>query len=192
MPHPFRATDLPRWADPSVPASSLDSQGASRRTFLRLGMAGGLALAGATHAGAAAAAGRPGDPQLAWLVGDHHVHSRYSHDAKYDFDQLAKKGAELGLDWMVFTEHSNLGHRDKGAAAEHEEIMAARARNPRQLIFQGLEWYIPAAEHGTVFAAPGPYEVELLREFERRWDGKLNGWSADLPENEERAVQALR
>lgn len=192
MPHPFRASDLPTWADPSVPASSLDPQGASRRTFLRLGMTGGLALATAAHAGTAVASGRPGDPQLAWLVGDHHVHTRYSHDAKYDFDQLATKGAELGLDWMVFTEHSNHGHRDKGAAAEHEEIMAARARHPRQLIFQGLEWYIPAAEHGTVFSAPGPYEVELLREFERRWDAKLNGWDADLPENEQRAVQALR
>lgn len=192
MPAPFRATDLPRWADPSVPTSSLDPQGASRRTFLRLGMVGGLALATGSYAGTAAASGRPGDPQLAWLVGDHHVHTRYSHDAKYDFDQLAKKGAQLGLDWMVFTEHSNHGHADRGAAAEHEEILAARARNPRQLIFQGLEWYIPAAEHGTVFAAPGPHEVELLREFERLWDGKLNGWAAALPENEERAVAALR
>ena len=196
MPAPFRATDLPRWADPSVPASSLDSQGASRRTFLRLGMVGGLTLAAGTHAGTASATGRPApgrpDPQLAWLVGDHHVHSRYSHDAKYDFDQLARKGARFGLDWMVFTEHSNHGHAEKGAAAEHAEIIAARARNPRQLIFQGLEWYIPAAEHGTVFAAPGPHEVELLREFERRWDGKLNGWADDLPENEARAVEALR
>lgn len=201
MPTPFHATDLPRWADPSVPASSLDQQGASRRAFLRLGMVGGLTLAAGAHAGAASATGLPGpdrphpgrpDPQLAWLVGDHHVHSRYSHDAKYDFDQLARKGARFGLDWMVFTEHSNHGHAEKGAAAEHAEIMAARARNPRQLIFQGLEWYIPAAEHGTVFAAPGPHEVELLREFERRWDGKLNGWADDLPENEARAVEALR
>ncbi|WP_369374729.1 PHP domain-containing protein [Promicromonospora sp. Populi] len=193
MPAPFRATDLPDWADPSVPASSLDPQGASRRTFLRLGMVGGLALAAGVPAAAAAASGSGGgDPQLAWLVGDHHVHSRYSHDAKYNFDQLARKGARFGLDWMVFTEHSNFGHADKGAAAEHAEIIAARSRNPRQLIFQGLEWYIPAAEHGTVFAAPGPHEVELLREFERLWDGKLNGWAADLPENEARAVEALR
>ena len=195
MPAPFRATHLPRWADPSIPSSSLDAQGASRRTFLGLGMAGGLALAVGAHAApgaAAATSAAPTDPALAWLVGDHHVHTRYSHDAKYDFDQLARKGAEFGLDWMVFTEHSNHGHADKGAAAEHAEIVAARERNPRQLIFQGLEWYIPAAEHGTVMVAPGPHEVDLLREFEQQWDGKLNGWSADLPENEARAVAALR
>ena len=64
--------------------------------------------------------------------------------------------AKYGLDWMVFTEHSNFGHADYGAALEHEEILKARAENPRQLIFQGLEWYIPAAEHCTVFAAARP------------------------------------
>ncbi|WP_205829493.1 PHP domain-containing protein [Microbacterium sp. MEC084] len=196
MPDPILPTHLPRWADPAIPEASLDAQGASRRSFLRgVGMAAGLALASTVlplAAPAAAASARRGDPELAWLVGDHHVHSRYSHDAKYDFDQLARKGAEYGLDWMAFTEHSNHGNAAKGAAAEHAEIMAARARNPRQLIFQGLEWYIPAAEHGTVLVAPGRNEVELLREFQRRWDGKLNGWAADLPENEARAVAALQ
>lgn len=196
MPQRVRPSQLPRWADPAVPLASLDAQGASRRGFLQgAGALGALSLAsGAVGSSGAAAAAAPGrsDPRLAWLVGDHHVHTRYSHDAKYDFDQLARKGAEYGLDWMAFTEHSNIGHAEKGAAAEHDEIMAARRRNPRQLIFQGLEWYIPAAEHGTVLVAPGPNEVDLLRDFERRWDGKLNGWAANLPENEARAVAALR
>ncbi|MCZ9342996.1 PHP domain-containing protein, partial [Streptomyces sp. TRM76130] len=138
------------------------------------------------------------DPRLAYLVGDHHVHSVYSHDAKYTFSQLAAAGARYGLDWMVFTEHSNVGHAEYGAALEHREILAARAENPRQLIFQGLEWYIPAAEHATVFAAPGRHEVDLLTRFERLYDGKLLGYDkggaadTDTARNEAHAVAALK
>ncbi|MFF8424091.1 hypothetical protein ACF07Y_02875 [Streptomyces sp. NPDC016566] len=85
-------------------------------------------------------------PHLAHLVGDHHVHSVYSHDAKYTFSQQAQAAAKYGLDWMVFNEHANFGHARYGAALEHQEILKARAENPRQLVFQGLEWYIPAPE----------------------------------------------
>lgn len=70
------------------------------------------------------------DPGLAYLVGDHHVHSVYSHDAKYTFSQLATAAAKYGLDWMVFNEHSNFGHAYYGAALEHQEILKARAENP--------------------------------------------------------------
>jgi hypothetical protein len=102
------------------------------------------------------------------------VHSVYSHDAKYTFSQLAMRAAQFGLDWMVFTEHSNFGHANAGGAlAEHAEVVKARAENPRLLIFQGLEWYIPAAEHATVFTAPGPGEADVLRAFELAYDGKL-------------------
>jgi hypothetical protein len=120
------------------------------------------------------------------------VHSRYSHDAKYDFSQLAQRGAQFGLDWMAFTEHSNFGHADKGAAAENVEVLRARAENPRMLIFQGLEWYIPAAEHGTVLVAPGPNNVALLQQFEREYDGKLTGRADSTPANEQHAIKALQ
>jgi hypothetical protein len=127
--------------------------------------------------GAAAADDRePNDDHrdLMYLVGDYHVHSVYSHDAEYRMPDLARRAAQFGLDWMVFTEHSNVGHADAGdALQEHDQVLAARAENPRLLIFQGLEWYIPAAEYATVFTAPGPNEVEMLREFEKRYDGKL-------------------
>lgn len=84
------------------------------------------------------------------------MHSVYSHDAKYTFSQLAGAASRYGLDWMVLTEHSNIGHHKAGGAlAEHEEILKARAENKRMLLFQGLEWYIPGAEHATVFTPPG-------------------------------------
>ncbi|MER5377136.1 PHP domain-containing protein [Streptomyces sp. NPDC002553] len=184
---------LPAWADPSVPPAELDAQGVSRRGILRgAGLFGAaFALGGAATAPAAAtpAAASPGralggeDPRLAYLVGDHHVHSVYSHDAKYTFSQLAAAAARYGLDWMVFNEHSNFGHARYGAAMEHQEILKARAENPRQLIFQGLEWYIPAAEHCTVFAAPGPHEVDVLTQFELAYDGKLLKYTDGAPDN---------
>ncbi|MFJ8714148.1 PHP domain-containing protein [Streptomyces violaceus] len=196
---------LPAWADPSVSPAALDPQGVSRRGLLRraglFGAAFALGSAATTQSPALAAGDRRlggEDPRLAYLVGDHHIHSVYSHDAKYTFSQLAAAGAKYGLDWMVFTEHSNFGHADYGAALEHKEILEARAENPRQLIFQGLEWYIPAAEHCTVFTTPGRHEVDLLTRFERAYDGKLLGYDkggpadADTARNEAHAVKALK
>ncbi|GHC50534.1 PHP domain-containing protein [Streptomyces violaceochromogenes] len=193
---------LPAWADPSVSPSALDPQGVSRRGLLRrAGLFGAAFALGSAAVPARAADGlRPGgeDPRLAYLVGDHHIHSVYSHDAKYTFSQLAAAGAKYGLDWMVFTEHSNFGHAGFGAALEHREILDARAENPRQLIFQGLEWYIPAAEHCTVFTAPGPHEVDVLTRFESAYDGKLLAYDkggpgdADTARNEAHAVKAIK
>ncbi|MFJ3902915.1 PHP domain-containing protein [Streptomyces sp. NPDC090025] len=201
-PHP-----LPQWADPDVPADALDPQGMSRRGLLRraglygAAFAGAAAGLGAAATPAAAHGHRLGgnDPRLGYLVGDHHIHSVYSHDAKYTFAQLATAASRYGLDWMVLTEHSNIGHHAAGgAAAEHREILKARRANPRMLIFQGLEWYIPGAEHATVFSPPGRHEVDLLTRFEQAYDGKLLGYTAgapdhpDTPRNEAHAVAALR
>ncbi|MEU0410791.1 PHP domain-containing protein [Streptomyces griseorubiginosus] len=194
---------LPSWADPSVSPADLDPQGVSRRGLLRrAGLFGAAFALGSAATPAFASSRGPGfggdDPRLAYLVGDHHVHSVYSHDAKYTFSQLAQAAAQYGLDWMVFNEHSNFGHANYGAKLEHAEIVKARAQNPRQLIFQGLEWYIPAAEHCTVFAAPGPHETDLLTQFELAYDGKLLGYTegaagaTDTARNEAHAVKAIK
>ncbi|MET7621705.1 PHP domain-containing protein [Streptomyces sp. NPDC005408] len=200
MPRPIQP--LPRWADPDVPADSLDPQGLSRRGLLRSAGLFGAAFAGGALLAPTAAEAQSqslGDPALSYLVGDHHVHSVYSHDAKYTFSQLAGAASRFGLDWMVLTEHSNIGHHKAGGAqAEHEEILKARAENRRMLLFQGLEWYIPGAEHATVFSPPGRHEVELLTRFEQAFDGKLLGYTAggpghpDTPRNEAHALKALQ
>lgn len=141
-------------------------------------VAAGLVAGSAIHATAASAAPGIDDPDdLAWLVGDHHVHTIYSHDAKYLQSQLLEKAAQYGVDVIAFTEHSNWGHANMGGALNSQrDIAAARAARPDMLIFQGLEWYIPAAEHASVLVAPGPNEARILRQFELLWDGKLNGW----------------
>ncbi|MEU4563212.1 PHP domain-containing protein [Actinoplanes sp. NPDC023936] len=193
---------LPEWADPAVSVDRLDAQGVSRRGLLRnaglfgAGFATAGVLASPAAASAAATASRPShgddDPEFVYLAGDHHVHTVYSHDAKYTFSQQAMRAAQFGLDWMVLTEHSNIGHANAGGAlAEHAEVVTARAENPRMLLFQGLEWYIPAAEHATVFTAPGPNEAEILRQFELAYDGKLLNRTTDTPQNQALAVEAL-
>lgn len=202
MPSQRPIQPLPRWADPDIPADSLDPQGLSRRGLLRTAGLFGAAFAGGALLAPTAAEAHTqavGDPNLVYLVGDHHVHSVYSHDAKYTFSQLAAAASQYGVDWMVLTEHSNIGHHKAGGAqAEHEEILKARAENRRMLLFQGLEWYIPGAEHATVFSPPGRHEVELLTRFEEAYDGKLLGYTAggpdhpDTPRNEAHAVKALQ
>ncbi|WP_405534528.1 PHP domain-containing protein [Streptomyces sp. NBC_00075] len=195
---------LPAWADPAVSPAGLDAQGVSRRQLLhRAGLFGAAFAAGSLATPAAASSSGPrrlggSDPRLAYLVGDHHIHTVYSHDAKYTFSQLAAAGEKFGLDWMVFTEHSNFGHAQYGAPLEHAEILKARKENPRQLIFQGLEWYIPGAEHCTVFSPPGKNEVDLLTKFESAYDGKLLGYTegsagaTDTARNEAHAVKAIK
>ncbi|WP_436531198.1 PHP domain-containing protein [Actinoplanes sp. HUAS TT8] len=189
---------LPEWADPAVPENDLDLQGLNRRGILkRAGLFGAAfaattALPGAAPASATSKPPADHDPELVYLVGDHHVHTQYSHDAKYTLSQAARRGAQFGLDWMVLTEHSNFGHENIGAAQEHAEIVNARVENPRVLIFQGLEWYIPGAEHATVFTPPGEHEVDVLRQFEQTYDGKLLARTEGTPANEALAVAAIK
>ncbi|MGO4102439.1 histidinol-phosphatase [Leifsonia sp. YAF41] len=134
-----------------------------------------------------------------WLVGDHHVHTVYSHDAKYLQSQQLDKAQEYGVDVLTFTEHSNWGHANGGGALNsHRDITLARAARPDMLIFQGLEWYIPAAEHASVIVAPGLNEARILRQFELLWDGKLNKWEKPEPDTgqaadwEPKARQAIK
>jgi len=110
---------LPVWADPGVPDGDLDRQGLSRRTMLRsAGLFGsGFAAASVGLPQAASAAPATASGEYVYLVGDHHVHTQYSHDAKYTLAQAAQRTAQFGLDWMVCTEHSNFGHEDPVTSA---------------------------------------------------------------------------
>lgn len=181
--------------------AELRALGFSRRDILRTAgialAAGGLsAFGGAGAAMASTSATRPaGDPQLAWLVGDHHVHTQFSHDAKYRMAQQLDAAQHYGVDWLAFTEHSNFAHADRGLPTARDLIQLERdARG--MLIFQGLEWYIPAAEHATVLITPGTDDIRLLRAFELAWDGKLNHWdkpadAAQMADFERRAAEAV-
>ncbi|GAB2918643.1 PHP domain-containing protein [Rhodococcus aerolatus] len=195
---------LPPALDLAVAAEDLPANQLGRRRFLqRVGLLG-AAAAGASVlpgvAGSAAAAPGPGagpgagqghatvDPQdLLWLTGDHHIHTQYSPDAQYRVSQQVDHATRYGLDWMVITDHGSVGHAKIGVEATHPDIVQSRIDNARTLVFQGLEWNIPAAEHGTVIVAPGTNDVATLKEFETTYDGVVNGTTGSSAANEAQA-----
>ncbi len=170
-----------------------------RRGFLR---ATGLLGAGATAsvlgvANAESAAAAPRRSQRAtggytWLAGDHHIHTQYSPDAQYRVIDHVQHANAYGLDWMVITDHGSVQHAKIGVEKVNPDIVAARRAVKETLVFQGLEWNIPAAEHGTVFVHPGRNEVSVLKQFENSYDGVVAGATANNTKNEALAVTGLQ
>ncbi|MBD0734253.1 PHP domain-containing protein [Streptomyces sp. CBMA29] len=193
---------LPPALDTSVPDEELTPSQLSRRSMLRrtgllgAGLAAGGVLAGAGQAAAHSSGGHagPGGSHpggLLWLAGDHHIHTQYSSDAKYRVIDHVRQANAHGLDWMVITDHGSEQHAKIGVEKVNPDIVAARAKVSDTLVFQGLEWNIPAAEHGTVFVHPGRNEVAVLKEFENSFDGSVKGASASTPANEALAISGL-
>ena len=186
--------------DASVPDSDLSPAELSRRSLFRAaGILGGAATVGmvgaqpAAAAPAAAPARQPGRGRVnEWLAGDHHIHTQYSPDGLYRVIDQVQHGRGYGLDWMVITDHGSEQHVRIGVERVNPDIVRARDQLPGTLVFQGLEWNIPAAEHGTVFVAPGRNEVAVLKQFETDFDGAVRGASANTPQNEALAVAGVQ
>ncbi|GAA4713502.1 twin-arginine translocation signal domain-containing protein [Phytohabitans rumicis] len=192
------AADVPEALDLSIPDSELSPADVSRRGFLRgAGLLGAgaaasvIATPGAAHAhGPGGDHGRTGGFQ--WLSGDHHIHTQYSSDAMYRVLDQARHGRANGLDWMVITDHGSVAHAKIGVEKVNPDIVATREELKDLLVFQGLEWNIPAAEHATVFVHPGRNEVAVLKEFENAYDGTVKNAGASTPENEALAVAGIK
>ncbi len=201
--HSHAPIELGIVGDLDVPDSELHPRDLGRRNFLR---AAGLIGAGAATAslvgvsGAATAAAaeqsetsqRPPQKGFAWLAGDHHIHTQYSPDGLYTVEDQVRHAAAFGLDWMVITDHGGAQHAKIGVEKVNPDIQESRRLHPNMLVFQGLEWNIPAAEHGTVFVHPGTNEVEVLKAFENGFDGSVKGATGNTPANEALAVQGLQ
>ncbi|WP_055695076.1 PHP domain-containing protein [Streptomyces prasinopilosus] len=196
-------TPLPAAFDTSVPDEALSPEQKSRRTLLRragllgAGLAAGSVLTTGTAAAAPARTGgnSRGGPRrgkgFLWLAGDHHIHTQYSSDGKYRVVDQVRQGARHGMDWLVITDHGSETHARIGVEKVNPDIKEARAAHQDTLVFQGLEWNIPAAEHGTVFVHPGRNEVAVLKRFENDYDGSVKGASDSTPANEALAVAGL-
>ncbi|MFF9061243.1 PHP domain-containing protein [Streptomyces sp. NPDC014882] len=196
------ATALPAAFDTAVPDEALSPEQRSRRSLLRragllgAGIAAGSVLgqtAAATPAAAPAAraAGGRRSTGFLWLAGDHHIHTQYSSDGKYRVVDQVRQGARHGMDWLVITDHGSTTHARIGVEKVNPDIREARAAHEDTLVFQGLEWNIPGAEHGTVFVHPGRNEVSVLKQFETDYDGSVKGASDSTPANEALAVAGL-
>jgi hypothetical protein len=202
--HSQPGSDLPPALDLSIPDSELSPTDVSRRGFLRgAGLLGAgaasasvLGIAGATAAATPAMAGPGGQKDdrkggLIWLAGDHHIHTQHSSDGIYRVLDHARHAHAYGLDWMVITDHGSVAHAKIGVDIVNPDIVAAREEIEGTLIFQGLEWNIPAAEHGTVFVHPSRNEVAVLKEFENTFDGSVLGAGAPTPANEALAIAGI-
>ncbi|MFF2125001.1 PHP domain-containing protein [Streptomyces olivochromogenes] len=197
--HGQESESLPAAFDPSVPDEALTPEQQSRRSLLRragllgAGLAAGGVLAQGAAAPAYASSATSGHRRngFLWLSGDHHIHTQYSSDGKYRVGDQVRQGARHGLDWMVITDHGSETHAKIGVDKVNPDIKEAREKYEDTLVFQGLEWNIPGAEHGTVFVHPGNNEVSVLKAFETSYDGSVTGTSGSSPANEALAVAGL-
>ncbi len=197
--HDHEATRaLPAAFDTTVPDEALSPEQQSRRGLLRragllgAGLAAGTVLAQTATAAPAEAAGNGRRKKgFLWLAGDHHIHTQYSSDGKYRVVDQVRQGARHGMDWMVITDHGSVTHAKIGVEKVNPDIREARDAYEDTLVFQGLEWNIPAAEHGTVFVHPGKNEVSVLKQFETGYDGGVKGATDSTPANEALAVAGL-
>ena len=186
--------------DLSVADADLEPHQLARRSFLRragiigAGVAGASVLPAGADAVTAASQGRRAEQAprggYAWLSGDHHIHTQFSPDGRYRVADQVQHAAAYGLDWMVITDHGSEAHAKIGVEKVNPEIRAARQQHD-MLVFQGLEWNIPAAEHGTVFVHPGKNEVPVLKHFEQAFDGVVTGTTASTAAHEARALRGL-
>lgn len=105
-----------------------------------------------------------------WLSGDHHIHTQYSIDGLYGIEEQVRSAKAGGLDFCVITDHGGPGHDRVLLERAYPQLVEARRRHPEITVFQGLEWNIPDAEHGSVIMPPSPDEAQLIAEFESRFD----------------------
>ena len=193
------------WADPQAD----DPLSVSRRAFLATAtvVAGAAAGLGGTVAGVgqgvASATGRTGRTTNEWtgrphfLAGDHHIHTQFSPDAQYEIETQVSKAKEFGLDWVVITDHGSVAHQKFSIDQVTPRIEATRRAHRDMLVFQGLEWNIPGAEHATVFMPPGRSTVDILKAFEAGYDGSVLASQGKIakaisPEGEPFAIDGLR
>lgn len=186
--------------DTSVPDGELSPDELSRRSLLRrAGLLGAGLAAGSVLGHAMPAAAAPSGPGqqsvprrgLQWLAGDHHIHTQFSPDGMYRVIDHVRHANAYGLDWMVITDHGSVQHAKIGVEKVNPGIVAARSQFEDTLVFQGLEWNIPAAEHGTVFVHPGQNEVAVLKQFENGYDGVVTNATASTAANEALAIAAI-
>lgn len=141
-----------------------------------------------------------------WLAGDHHVHSRYSvgwdretnpptpilaGDAIYPIPMNTLMGRRHGLDWMVSTDHGGPNHSRINRDFAYPELLEARKAVPDMVLFYGMEFDTPGADHSSIIIPYSENEADSLFEIESRF-AKREPWPADESwDTEPRMIEAL-
>ncbi len=157
--------------------------GVTRRQVLQtMGASGILIAGGAINAGPAfanavaldyVAQGSDAFDGYYYLSGDHHIHTRYSPDAKYAVERQVAEANYHGLDWMAITDHGGATHNKISVDLTYPDILQSRKDFPNMLLYVGLEQNIPGGEHGTVMLVPNSKEHDQIKAFEAQYDGAI-------------------
>src|SRR5262245_8937111 len=134
----------------------------SRRVFLTKAGSLTLAIGAAQLSWPRRAFARDPYESGVWLAGDHHVHTKYSPDGEYEILTQVDEAARHGLSWCVITDHGGPMHDKIALEKAYPELLAARRKHSEMTIFQGMEWNVPAAEHGSVILPPTPDEAKNI------------------------------
>lgn len=149
----------------------------------------------------------PAGARRQWLPGDHHVHSEFSvgwndstqpptpiiaGDANNPIPRNAAKAREFGLAWMVSTDHGGPNHAKLNLERAYPEVQRARTEVPDLVLFYGMEFDTPGADHSSLIIPHTPHEHTDLHEIERRF-AKRDEWPTNVARDTEGAMQsALR
>ncbi|HEY9226670.1 MAG TPA: hypothetical protein VIP11_08495 [Gemmatimonadaceae bacterium] len=141
-----------------------------------------------------------------WLAGDHHVHSEFSvdyndsttpptpirgADGRYAISLNAENARRYGLSWMVSTDHGGPNHSKLNRDIAYPELLRARKAVPELLLFYGMEFDTPAADHSSLVIPFFPNERDMLYDIESRF-AKRDKFPRDGSwDTEPRIVEAL-
>ena len=101
-------------------------------------------------------------------------------------------GRRHGLDWMVSTDHGGPNHSKINRDHAYPELLEARIAVPDMVLFYGMEFDTPGADHSSIIVPHSDDEARHLYEIESRFS-KREPWPADDSwDTEPRMVEALK
>lgn len=120
-----------------------------------------------------------------WLAGDHHVHSEYSvfwnrdvdppqpilgSDGTYPIPRNSHMAKQLGLAWMVTTDHGGQHHAKLNLEEAYPRVQESRRAVPDLIHFFGFEINTPGADHSSVVVPHTHDEADRVYHLESSFD----------------------
>lgn len=145
--------------------------------------------------------------ERSWLAGDHHVHSEFSvkwdttvspptpilgGDARYPISRNVLEAKNYGLSWMVSTDHGGPNHSKVNREDAYPELLKARRKIPEIVLFYGMEFDTPGADHSSLILPHTHDEADRLFQIESQFS-RREPWPEDPSRDDEgRMIDALK